>query len=551
MALAALRLWDRKQAAEQAALKLQLESLGRSDVSPYLRDPVAYAREVLHVEPWQKQREVMEDLLKPPYRIWVRSCHNVGKTHLAALVVNWFYDTFRDSCAILTTAPTERDIIDLLWREIRVMRGRAGLGGFVGPKEPTLYDHPDHYAKGFPSKNFFVGRHVKHMLFVLDEAPGCEGNLLTQLNTMFKPDGHMMLLAIGNPVDTASQMYVEEMAVDLDGAPKWKTIAMSAVDHPNIVNALQGLEPEIPLAVTLAQFQTWLADWSDPVLPEEADALDLEWPPGSGQFFRPGPEMEARALGRWPTVGSDSVWSEAAWNVALTRQELPPPTVFPEIGCDVARKGRNKTAIVVRVGNCALHYEDHQGWEGPRTVGRLKELAQEWAAWATKRLPPQTEPIKPYQIQVKVDEDGMGGLGVVDWANPAWRQDFNFVPVSAGGKATDEERYVNCRSEMWFEGVIRARTRRMDLSRLPKDVLSRLRVQAMAPLWDFVGSRRAVEPKKHMEERLPSLGSPDGMDGINLAFRTTTDANPKYIPVEEPVVKESRAEARGLFGRRS
>jgi hypothetical protein len=533
------QLNELRQACVAKAAVAQVDYTGR---------PVEYAREVLHVEPWVKQIEIAEALLKPPYRVWARSCHSTGKTFLAGWLVNWWYDTFRDSCAILTTAPTERDITDLLWREVRLLRRRAGGSDFVGPKVPELYDHPDHYAKGFPSRNFFVGRHVKHMLIVLDEAPGCEATLFPQLDTMFKPDGHMAILAIGNPLDTASQMHVEEMAVDLAGNPKWRTVPMSAIDHPNIAAGLAGEEPPIPLAVTVAQFEVWLADWSDPILAEEADATDLEWPPGSGNFFRPGPTMEARALGRWPTAGSNSVWSEAAWQAALKPQPLPGPGVLPEIGCDVARFGDDSTVIVVRIGPCAVHYEQHQGWDGPRVVGRLKELAVEWAQWATRRLQAKAAPIAPRQIQVKVDEDGMGGLGVVDWANPLWRDDFNFIGVSAGGAALDAERYVNCRSEMWFEGVMRARTNRMDLSRIPKAVLDKLRLQAMAPLWGFVGARRAVEPKKDMKKRLPALGSPDGLDSINLAFRTVADSSPRYHRPQE-TAKESRAEKRGLFGR--
>ena len=72
----------------------------------------------------------------------VKSGHSVGKTFLAAWIVNWFYDSHPASITI-STAPTKRDVCDLLWKEIpfisvedrEKIRGRnaAKLWGFEAP----------------------------------------------------------------------------------------------------------------------------------------------------------------------------------------------------------------------------------------------------------------------------------------------------------------------------------------------------------------------------------------------------------------------------------
>jgi hypothetical protein len=69
-------------------------------------------------------------LLRPPYKVLVLASHGVGKTFLAGGLVNWWYDTRPQDSAVLTTAPTDREVKDLTWRKVRLQR--KGRGGFRG-----------------------------------------------------------------------------------------------------------------------------------------------------------------------------------------------------------------------------------------------------------------------------------------------------------------------------------------------------------------------------------------------------------------------------------
>lgn len=478
----------------------------------YPADPVAYMREVLHADPWRVQEEIARALLTPPYKCLVKACHGVGKTWLAAALTSWWFDSFRESSAVITTAPTARDVRDLLWTEVRRQRRKAGRGGFRGAQAPELYESEEHYAKGFTAATgeSFQGRHFKRMLFVFDEAVGIDAVFWETTKSMFQADGSHGWLVIGNPTDTSSQMYAEDMGGG------WHTVTMSAVDHPNLAAQLAGGPAPYPGAVSLEQFTTWLADWCDPIPAEEATALDLEWPPGSGVWFRPGPEMEARGLGRWPSQATHGVWSEALWQAALTpRPFAPAPGTLPQLGCDVARKGHHYTEIHVRWGGTSLHHERHNGWDTVRTATRVAELAREWCARANALLDPAAQKFTKADVPVKVDDDGVGG-GVTDDLR-AWG--YNAQPIGAGTTAAQPELYPRKRSELWFVTAGRAREGRLDLSRLDRATLERLRRQAMAPRWDPDGAgRRVVEKKEKTEERLPGLGSPDGMDALNLAY---------------------------------
>ena len=532
---------------------------------PVLIDPVEYARKVLSVTPTPDQQAIARSLLKHPYQTLVPSGHNVGKSWIAALVVNWWYDRYPNESCVITTAPTFEHTSQVLWREIRLMRKRAGLPGhFSGKQRPMLFDHEDHFALGMTARSgeAITGRHLTHMLFVFDEAVDVSPEWWEVTRTMFKPDGNHAWLAIANPTDTTSQMYLENRLTNADGSPVWTAFPLSALNHPNITAQLVGQPPPIPNAVTLSQVETWIRDMTDPVDAADATAIDLEWPPGSGTWVHPSPVFEARALGRWPTAGTFGVWSQAAWEAATTpcktckgllKIENCPRCYariarsLPEIGVDVAYHGDDFTAYFVRIGPFAVECERHNGWGGPKIVGRAKELARKWAAWATSLRDKKAAPVRNNQIRIKVDSDGMGGLGVVSWANAGWEEDFTFQGVSAATKASASDRYPNKRSELWFNVVERAKVWEVDLSRLPREELERLRQQAMTPLWDVdAPGRRVVEPKKKTKERMKS--SPDEMDAMNLGFAEYNTSDPIVILGEQRPERDGAGE-RGWYGK--
>jgi hypothetical protein len=487
-------------------------------LAKYVHDPVGYGRDILgieHITP--DQEKIARALCEPPYRVFVKSGHNIGKTFLAAWLTNWWYDTRNPGVAI-TTAPTERDVLDLLWTEVRLQRDRQDMeSDFTGAVAPEMRSSPEHYAKGYTARKgeSFQGRHRPNMFFLFDEAEGVDARYWLAASTMFQPDGTNAWLVILNPTTNTSQSYQEERAVHSDGTPKWKVFTISALDHPNVLAGLEGKPAPIPSAVSLAQVRDWMEDWFEPVTKDEVDEdLDVEFPIGSGEWWRPDPDGEARVLGRRPSSGTFGVWSEKAWQRISQGPGLAILiTDIPEIGCDVARFGDDRTEMHVRAGCCSLHHEDHGGWDTVRTADRLMAMADEWAAWATRRQDKGTETVNGKSIRIKVDDTGVGG-GVTDILAA---NGFNVVPVNAGVKATRPDKYPRVRDELWFETRLRAKQGRLDLARLEKRRLLSLEVQALAPTWKPLPNRtRQVESKEDTKDRLGR--SPDGMDAVNLAY---------------------------------
>lgn len=483
----------------------------------YENDPILYAKEQLKIDYiWDEMATVAKSILEPPYRTLLGSAHGLGKTFCAAWLTNWHFDTFNPGVTI-TTAPSKRDVEDLLWKEVRVQRERAGLPShFIGPSAPEMRTGPGHYAKGYTAnKNeSFAGRHDERMFFLFDESSGVQEQYWRTTKTMFKRDGKHHWLCIFNPLNKNCQAY-QEWAGNSEDDMRWRTFSFSALDHPNIAAELRGESPPIPGAVTVSQIDDWIADWCMPIAIEEKRVTDILW---RGHWYRPGPEFEARALGLWPSSDFTSVWSDALWNACVNMEAPPPPIdLYPELGIDCARdgEGADNTDFHFRWGCRSLVHESVNGWNEESICGRAIEICREWIGRINEeRTRLKKAPLDYRQVPIKVDDDGTGGA-VCNLLVP---EGMNVVPVKAGGAAMYRERYPNKRSELWFSTVEKGKLGLISLGNLDNETLYRLRLQAMAPTWELNrASQRVIEDKKKTRARL-SGKSPDGMDAMNLAY---------------------------------
>ncbi len=464
----------------------------------YQHRPVEYAREVMRARVWSKQVEIAEKLLTPPYKVLVPSSHSVGKTWTGAWLTNWWYDT-RDPSCVITTAPTQRDVEDLLWQEVRLQRGTRG--GFKGASAAELRSSPNHYAKGFTASKgeSFQGRHPPEFLLIFDEAVGIEEVFWRTAKTMFEPGGRHGWVCFFNPTDITAEAYRQHR----QGG--WHVVQMGSLEHPNIEAGLRGEDVPFPGAVTCGQFAMWVHDWCDPIEAGEATESDILWPPREGtpfgqpQWYRPGPQMESRALGRWPSQSTYSLWSEPLLAKLVENRREIDPAWKTYIGCDVASYGDDYTAIVVRRGLCLVHAELHNGWSTVQVANRLKQLALKFKGPQDHR-----------KVQVNIDIDGLG-IGVYDLAD-----DFNFVGVHALAAPCEPERYREARSEIWDNVVRLAREGLLDCTRLPAALAEQLGQQLLAPRYTIdAAGRLRVESKDETKKRLKC--SPDLADAFNLA----------------------------------
>jgi hypothetical protein len=376
---------------------------------------------------------------------------------------------------------------------------------------------------------------------------GIPSSIFGAVETMFKGEGHAWL-CLFNPLNTNCQVYLEEMRckrAKLDRIPPWHRIRISALDHPNVLAALEGKPSPFPSAVEIEQVERTIKTQSQLVGGVPDLTKDIQWPPEwaveylkkTGQkprWYRPNGMCEITVLGRWPTSTMSSVWSDGDWMMASREgmEPLPiPRNYLPHFGIDVARYGDDNTAIHVRCGPCSLHHEEHNGWGQAATELRLKDIKEglliHYRNWFNlenrdKEFPPITE----FEIPIKIDDDGVGG-GLVDSLRA---EGYNVIAVNAASRALRPSNYVNRRSELWMDLAERSRFDfdaetgfgGVDFSRLnPEDYpgwLDEARRQATTPSYKFDQrtGQRYIDPKEKMKEDLKR--SPDTMDAVNLAY---------------------------------
>lgn len=480
------------RALERRLSQLQVIASGHKSLARYADDPCGYCAEVLRVKLTPTQQQIARLLVTPPYKVLVRAGHNVGKSFLAACLVNWWYDCFEPGIC-LTTAPTDRQVRDILWKEVRVLRGSRG--GFAGPKVCRLEDAPNHFAHGFTARDGsrFQGHHSPAVFIVFDEAVGVDPIFWEAAQTMLG-GSRFAFLAIYNPTDQGSRAYAEEREPGYHPA-----VTMSALDHPNIEAELHGKQPPYPSAIRLGRLTEMLEKWTTPLDGEPGpDDISL----GSSTFV-PGPVAEARLLGRWPRQAVNAVWSQLAFDLAVSA--LIPDGGLLQIGCDVARYGDDFTAIHVRRGGNSLHHESHNGWSVPQIIARLRDVVGEWASKC--KLPAR-------EVPICIDDSGVGG-GVTDGGKTLG---LRFVGVNASSQAPDPLEYPNLRSALWFGVSEQAAIGNVSFAKLPATVIQDLRAELLAPTYTLdARGRRVVELKDCTKERLKGR-SPDNADALNLAY---------------------------------
>lgn len=230
-----------KAVLEKAQAIFSTWSAGEPIFSEYENDPVGYSVNILGVNPWEIQASILESLVENPQTA-VTACYASGKTYLAAIAVNWWLDT-RKPALVVTTAPTDRQVRELLWRYVKKLRqtAKSNLGGKLLQKKLEL--SVDRYGFGFAgSSDSTQGIHeAKNVLFIVDEAAKMKQEVLESMEGITTASGSRRL-DIGNPNNNNSLLY--RAFHDKKEKKLWKTFSISVYDTPNIkaqANLIPGL----------------------------------------------------------------------------------------------------------------------------------------------------------------------------------------------------------------------------------------------------------------------------------------------------------------------
>lgn len=461
--------------------------------------PVTYAREVLGIEPWARQVEILESVAGAHRRIAVRSGHKISKTLSAAVIALWWVKTKKNG-RVIVTSHKDLQVREVFWREFRqcYQRARRPLGGVIHLTPRHGLQYPDgRQVIGFTSKDVegFGGWSGAEILFLVDEASGVDDHVIEAIEGNLAGGGKVMLL--GNPLRTSGQFYRAFTAE----RSAWHRIHISSEESPNVT----GIGPPIEGLAT----RQWVEEYRQKLGPD----------------YEKSPVYQVRVRGSFPTQVEDAVIGLLDVEVAVARHATALEDGPLEVGVDPARFGDDETVAQPRRGKKALGRLVLRAMDSIDVAGKVVEhirgLVRKDAAGAWLERP-----------RVKVDVIGIGA-GVYDVLRRNAALEVLAVNVSEAPTALPEKGepgYALLRDQLWFatRDWLRAGGAIDDDPLLAQDLV--------APRYGFTpGGDYKVESKLKIKQRLGR--SPDRADALGLAI---------YNPPPKP-----RAEiARVPWGRR-
>ena len=359
-------------------------------------------------------------------RTTVRSCHGAGKSYIAAKVGNAFLFAYPNSI-VLTTAPTWRQVEDVIWREWNVThtRSKTKLGGNL---LNTKYEIDKRwYAKGISSDNpnNVQGYHAEHLLLICDEAGGMLPSMLDAIQGLLT-SANVRVLYIGNPTCGSGPFFDSHHK---DKAQLWEKIRISVFDTPNfIVNGIHSVE-DLKKYKTRAEVMELPLKYPQLVTPLWAWERMVDWGEDS-------PIFQARVLAEFPAESEYTLIALAHVDAAVERKYSDEEkSQWPHgktIGIDVARYGSNNTVFVGMHHKEMMALDWHNGKNTMETCGKAIEMFERLGC-------------NKNQDRFVVDDTGVGG-GVTD---RLVELGYNVLPVNFGSNSSDE-RFFNLKAEiMW------------------------------------------------------------------------------------------------------
>lgn len=445
-----------------------------------------FIREDLGEDPWSKQVEIIEAVERYPM-VAVASCHGAGKTRTAAMIaVAWLHT--RQPSVVLTTAPSDRQVRHILWREINAIYRRSKVPLLGRPLQTRIEIAPDHYGIGFSSEKpgkdsnedstGWQGFHGENILLIPDESAAIDEVIFDGLDAVMSAgDTHALL--IGNPTSTSGTF---------NGAfyrqrKFWHCIKISAEDTPNFAEGRSVDEPD------LVQFR----------IPDHLPRPYLTRPAWANQQIEKrglhSPYVQARVFANFPTEGTIKLiplnWIEAAHERRVTEAETQGKRWVA--GLDVARFGDDENSLTIRHGFRVIKTWSWMGLDTMQTAGKTQNILADF--------PPMDD--------IRVDVIGVGA-GVADRLRELG---YPVTDINVSAASSDPDEWPNLRHEGWWQLRERFRENRI-AGPIDEDAQGQLSDLEYGYKSGYTGA--IIEAKERTKKR--TRQSPDRAEGIMLAF---------------------------------
>ena len=256
-----------------------------------------------------------------------------------------------ENTKVALTAPTDRQVKNIMMPEISRLWNKAKMRGVVLPGRLNTYDirtdYDEWFLTGFKADEnnheAWSGFHAVNTMFVVTEASGISDDTFAAIEGNLQ--GNSRILLVFNP--NTSVGY----AARSQKGSRWNRFQLNSLTAPNVVQKRLVIPGQVDYEWVLDKLEQWCM----PIRPDEAleEQDDFEF---EGQWYRPDDLFRKKVLGKFPKVSEDilipSQWLELAhqrWKEA--HGEEPAQAGQRWLGVDVAGMGRDCTVFCERKEN--------------------------------------------------------------------------------------------------------------------------------------------------------------------------------------------------------
>lgn len=510
----------------------------------YRKHPEWFFEHILDFKPYKQQIEIAQSVVHNRTTS-VASCNSAGKTGTAGCLVPWFLASWSESL-VITTAPTWRQVKDLLWAEIntRYTKAKIPLGG-TPPNMTGWQISSNWFAVGVSSKdpNRIQGYHADsgHILVIADEAAAIEELIFEGIYAILtSADARFVML--GNPTSQAGTFRESHKPGSLA-----HRIRIDAFETPNFL--ANNIHNEDQLIEAIESGRELLQPYKSLISPIWAYERLKKWGVGS-------PMYQSRVRAKFPEVGENNLIPLSWLEKAITNERLEKVLGLHLVDGDTEQENKNEkirqAALVEYIANQdTIHGVDvaREGSDSSVDTPRWGKVIGHGTAWHKQRTTETAgrvwQRIKNLPTElVAVDVIGVGG-GVVDTlrdlqdeqralGNPQWAQiigvDVNNSPTETP-EGMPQMVFANKRAELYWKLMEMFETDEVYLmpdehGNPPEDLMNELcNIQ-----YFYRANKIYIEEKKDMKKRLHGK-SPDRADsGMMTMIRSSVN---QFNPSEE------------------
>lgn len=259
---------------------------------------------------------------------------------------------------VALTAPTDRQVKNIMMPEVSRLYNRAKKRGFLLPGKLNAYDirtnNEEWFLTGFKADEHnheaWSGFHAVNTMFIVTEATGISDDTFEAIEGNLQ--GNSRILLVFNPNTTIGY------AARSQKSPRWRKFCLNSLTAPNVLAKKILIHGQVDYEWVKDKVETWCEPIAETdVLASENDFLF------EGQWYRPSDLARKKVLGEFPKVDEDALipisWVEAAqerWKGYHLDSHN-----FARFGIDVAGMGRDCTVICERHDNYVTFDKHNSG----------------------------------------------------------------------------------------------------------------------------------------------------------------------------------------------